>query len=115
MLVTVACGASRPARATADPNVITVAELEGHHGVSARRAIERLRPRFLRVRGPSSVTNPAADRVVVYVDQARMGGVDILDQIPAQDIQEIRYLSAADATSRYGTGHSAGAILITTK
>lgn len=109
--------ASTGARATPtrSPDVITAAELGAQSGGSARQVIERLRPRFLRVRGPTSLSNPDADRIVVYVDNSRMGGVEVLDQIQADDIAEIRYLSAPDATSRYGIGHSAGAILITRK
>lgn len=110
-----ACASSgAPAAPTRSPDVITAAELGPHSG-SARQVIERLRPRFLRVRGPTSLSNPDADRIVVYVDNSRMGGVEVLDQIQADDIAEIRYLSAPDATSRYGIGHSAGAILITRK
>lgn len=97
-----------------DPNVITAAELGSHIG-TARQAIERLRPRFLRVRGPSSISNPEDGRIVVYVDNNRMGGVEVLDRIQVGDIAEIRYMNAPDATSRYGTGHSAGVILIITK
>ncbi len=100
---------------TRDPDVITAVELATQAGVTARQAIERLRPRFLRVRGPSTINAPDADRIVVYVDNSRMGGVEVLNQIRADDITEIRYMSAPDATSRYGTGHSAGAIVIMRK
>ena len=111
-----ACGSARtPSTAIRNSDVITAEELERSNIGSAYHVIERLRPRFLRVRGPSSVTNAAADRVVVYVDNTRMGYVDVLRDMQATDILEIRYLNAADATSRFGTGHTAGAILVARK
>ena len=111
-----ACGSARtPSTAIRNSDVITAEELERSNVGSAYHVIERLRPRFLRVRGPSSVTNAAADRVVVYVDNTRMGYVDVLHDMQSSDILEIRYLNASDATSRFGTGHTAGAILVTRK
>ena len=111
-----ACGSPRAPSATPrNADVITAEELERANIGNAYHAIERLRPRFLRVRGPSSVANASADRVIVYVDNTRMGYVDVLREIQADDIREIRYLSASDATSRFGTGHTAGAILVTRK
>lgn len=111
------CGTARsPTMAEPrNPDVITAAELERSGDITARQAIERLRPRFLRMRGPSSLQNADADRLIVYVDNARIGGVEVLGQIHAFEIREIRYLSAPDATSRYGTGHSGGVIAIARK
>ncbi|MBA3891048.1 MAG: hypothetical protein H0X64_11005 [Gemmatimonadaceae bacterium] len=116
LVMAAACaGSGARGMPTRDPDVITAVELATQAGVTARQAIERLRPRFLRVRGPSTINAPDADRIVVYVDNSRMGGVEVLNQIRADDITEIRYMSAPDATSRYGTGHSAGAIVIMRK
>jgi hypothetical protein len=61
-----------------------------------------------------SITQGPQD-VVVYVDQTRMGGPSTLAQIPITDVKEIQYLSATDATQRYGTGHGAGAIIVIRK
>ena len=38
-----------------------------------------------------------------------------LRNVPAEQVERIEFLSAADATMRYGTGHASGAILVTTK
>lgn len=112
LLAVMACaGGPGPGFPARDLDVITAEELTNQTG-TARQVIERLRPGFLRVRGPSSIMSPDADRIVVYVDNSRMGGVEVLDQIQAMDVEEIRYLNAPDATSRYGMGHSAGAIVI---
>lgn len=95
-----------------DPDVITAAELERYGALPVRQAIERLRPRFLRFRGSTSLADPNAGRVVVYLGESRMGGVEFLDQIMTTDVQEIRYLDSADATQRFGTGHTGGAIVL---
>lgn len=115
-LVSTACTTTGgPERTTArNPNVITATELAPHSSLTAREAIQRLRPAFLRTRGPSSIMLNEGDTIVVYVDNTRMGGPEILDQVRANAIREIRYLSSSDASSRFGTGHTSGAILITT-
>lgn len=95
-----------------DPDVITEADLMRYGSVPVRQAILRLRPRFLRTRGPSSIHDTSADRIVVYLGDTRMGSIEFLDQIMTNELREVRYLSAPDATQRYGAGHSAGAIIL---
>ena len=56
-----------------------------------------------------------AVKAEVYVDGARFGGIESLSLIQATPILEIRFLSASEATSRFGTGNSGGAIVITTR
>lgn len=41
--------------------------------------------------------------------------VDSLRQLSADQIYRIQYINASDATTRFGTDHFGGAILITTK
>jgi hypothetical protein len=61
------------------------------------------------------VGRSGAITIMVYVDGSRMGGVQELKRIPAQDVREIRFLSASDAQQRYGPGHGAGAIQVSLK
>jgi hypothetical protein len=61
------------------------------------------------------VGRSGAITVIVYVDGTRMGGVQELKRISAQEVREIRFLSASDAQQRYGTGHAAGAIQVSLK
>jgi hypothetical protein len=51
----------------------------------------------------------------VYVNGVRSGDVNSLHQIQVIDVREVRRLSATEATQRYGTGHTMGAILVTRK
>jgi hypothetical protein len=107
---------SSPGRPRKDPNVITEAELSARSALTARQVIEQLRPQFLRVRGTTTLGNAQTSDVVwVYFDGTRMGTVEVLNNIGAHEIREIRYLSPSEATNRYGTGHVQGAILVTRK
>jgi hypothetical protein len=103
-------------RARKDPTVITEQEIASRPTLTARQIIEQLRPQFLRVRGTTTLGNAATQDVIwVYVDGTRHGTLEVLSNIAASEIREIRYLNPSEATNRYGTGHVQGAILITRK
>lgn len=111
---TPAASAPRPARGSA--NVITEAEIQGANVNNAYEAIQRLRPAMLRGRGSASSDDQSGTQgLVVYVDGSPLGGVQALGNISALNVREIRYLNASDATTRFGTGHPVGAILVTTR
>jgi hypothetical protein len=111
------------------PDVISYEEIEVIKGDvgNAEDIIRRLRPKFLQVRpsqslmGSSSNAGSAASAsrttqavsIKVYVNNVRRGSTEVLRQLPAVGITEIRYLNSSDATSRFGMDHEAGAILIT--
>ena len=71
--------------------------------------IRRLRPRWLQPRGGGG-RQPQA-----ILDGARIGGPNDLNRVDVADIVEMRFLSASDATTRYGTGFDAGAIEVSTR
>ena len=98
-------GSSRPAGATS--NRIVRAELEPLGQVDALQAVQRLRSRWVQARGAAS------DTPILYVDGTRRGSADELRFIRTADIEMMEYLNAGDATTRYGTGHMGGAILVT--
>jgi hypothetical protein len=99
-----------------DPNVISEAELSSRSALTARQVIEQLRPQFLRTRGTTTLGNAGTSDVIwVYFDGTRMGTIEVLNNIGAHEVREIRYLSPSEATNRYGTGHVQGAILVTRK
>lgn len=107
--------ASRGGTAPPGGDVITAAEIERISAATAYDAIQRLRPEFLRSRGRSAAGVGNSQTPLVYIDAIRAGGLDTLRGIAAQDVEEIRWLSAADATTRYGPGHAGGVIEITTR
>ena len=91
-----------------NPNRLTNEALQPVITLDAYQAIQRLRNRWLQARGGNFANT--------FVDGGqRQGGLQALRGIPVADIEEIRYLSANEATTRYGTGHNGGIILITTK
>lgn len=96
---------SRPAGATS--NRIVLAELADLPEMDAYQAIERLRPRWLRSR--------AGDPIQLYVDGSRRTNVRDLQTMRVSDIEQMEFMSANDATTRYGTGHAGGAVLVTTR
>ena len=97
---------SRPAGATT--NRIVAAELAEVGQIDALQAINRLRPRWTAVRG-------GADSPVLYVDGSRRSSLSDLSSMRATDIQTMEFMSANDATTRFGTGHTGGAIMVTTR
>jgi hypothetical protein len=50
----------------------------------------------------------------VHVDDMRVGDVDFLSTIPAKAVASIRWLSPSEASTKYGNGHNAGVIAVTT-
>jgi hypothetical protein len=105
--------ASSGERSTGSPsNVITAQDIQSAQFRSAFELIRALRPQWLTASG-SSIRG--SGQIVVYVDDMRMGGTEYLNQVPTKDRKDARWLSPPEATIRYGTGHSAGAITIQTR
>jgi hypothetical protein len=106
-------GTAAPRR---DTNLITADELATVQQGDLYSAVQQLRPSFLQTRGPTSTGVGTAPEVLqVYVNGVRTGDVSALRQLQAVDVKEVRRLSATEATQRYGTGHTMGAILVTRK
>jgi hypothetical protein len=111
VLVAGACGsATTQARGARD--VLTAEEISRASGMTAYDVVQQLRPQFLRLRAARSTQGAGQSEPVVYVDNIRTGGLDALRGVRAESVEEIRYISASDATTRFGTGHLAGAILV---
>jgi hypothetical protein len=115
--LTMGCASSHPTGATLNPNLISTEEISGTSASNAYDLIQRLRPNYLRTRGavhgtPNGTNKIEAVDLVVYLNENRLGGSDQLRQIATSEIREIRYYSASEATTKWGTGHSAGAIQV---
>jgi hypothetical protein len=118
----VACGPTRTRTASSpsrDPNLITrdeiVSVMSDHP--TAYDVIRALRPSYLRTRGSSTMGLSAEPVLVVYLDMIKVDGTSTanLKRIPSAQIRTIQYLNSIDATTRFGTDHGAGAILISTR
>lgn len=113
LLIVSAC-ASTNSTARGFQDVVTRAEMDAVHAADAYGLVQRLRPQFLRSRGSVSMRNSSDSYPIVYLNNVRYGGVISLRDILVDDIQEIRFISAADATTRWGTGHGSGVIMVST-
>lgn len=78
-------------------------------------AVRALRPRWLQTRNVASLRSQERHTPRVYVDGQLRGEVNELSRLVPHEVEEIRYMSASDATTRFGTNHIAGAIVITTR
>ncbi len=110
-----ACASAGPAGqpSASSSNVISRAELDAAGSVNVYDVIARLRPNFLRSRGPTSVMNASARTVAaVFVDDTEFGDLESLRRFPAMRIAEIRYYSGPEATTRFGSAFGAGVIAL---
>lgn len=96
--------------------VLTSQELTESGESNLFQAIQKLRPHWLRgrSRGTMSASGQAGD-VVVYLETARFGNATSLQQISVTGVYDVQYLDASEATNRFGTGHTGGAIVIRTQ
>jgi hypothetical protein len=122
IMVTVGCSSSGAARKTAagpkvDPDLIVAAEFDAKGFRDAYDIVQRLRPNWLTSKSGSSAARrmgTAGSGLVVYLDNARMGGVEALRQLNTGAIESLRFMDAANATARLpGLGSSviSGAIV----
>ena len=91
-------------------------EAAGVDLINAYDLVSRLRPSMLRMRNQTagdasgSIMGPVA-----YIDDIRLGDPELLRTVMRATVREIRYISATDATTRWGTGHSNGVVQVFTK
>jgi hypothetical protein len=99
-------------RAHGDGNVITSVEILPGMS-SAYDVVRNRRPEWLHARGtlPSDAGRPALP--LVYLEGISYGDCETLKSIAASSIAELRFLDARDATTRFGSGHTSGIILVT--
>jgi hypothetical protein len=103
-----------PARTSSD--IITAEDLRDGNFRDVYQAVERLRPQFLRSRGTVSARGGNEGSFpVVCVDEQRLGALSSMRGLPVENVREIRYVAARDATTRWGTGYTAGVILVVTR
>jgi hypothetical protein len=91
-------------------NVLIEEEIARAAATDAYEVVYRLRPNWLRRRGPTTLRSPGSGEVTVYVDGVQFGDNAVLRSIPAGDVVGMAYFSAADATTRFG-GRQGGAVI----
>lgn len=89
-------------------------------GATAFDVVQSLRPRWLKIRAPFLRGDPSQGPVRsqgahVYLNDVDQGDVDYLKTIPAEQVAELRWLSANEAGSRFGPTEGGPAIVVTLK
>ena len=111
-----ACASAPSTRAPrADRDVLAAEEIAQTNVGTLHDAIQRLRPHFFLSRGRTSLRGPNNPRPVVIVNNVPQASFESLRAISAEDVQYVRFLSALEATTRFGTGYMAGAIEVVLK
>jgi len=112
LLVTVLVPACNRGPARPRPNVdyLTQEQMREGQFTTVFDAIESLRANWLVARGTDSFATPS--EVWVYFDSTKLGGVETLKSVRVSDVIYVRHYSGIDATTRWGVGHSAGVIYL---
>ena len=109
-----ACASSQHAAPGTQEDVITRSELSTASSLTTYEAVQRLRPMFLRDRGPVSIVNSTAhSRPVVFVDMTEYGELETLRSLPASRVEEVRFYPGAQAATKFGSVYGAGVIQLT--
>ncbi|HUG41658.1 MAG TPA: hypothetical protein VMM12_14310 [Longimicrobiales bacterium] len=112
-----------------DGSYLSMEEILSANVGSAYDLIYNARMHWLITRGANSVAEiahgeshgdfvvtvtPGRDKIIVYMDDVRIGGVQDMHEIPADLLTSARFLNAREATLRFGGGHAHGVILLST-
>ena len=109
----VACGTTSAGSARGSGD-ITSADLSSLSVTDCLEAVRILRPQWLRVRAAPTPKDPDPQRAVILDGRPR-GDLIELSFIHVSDVELIRIISSSDATTRFGTGFTNGAIEVLTR
>jgi hypothetical protein len=116
LMLAVMCSGCSMRQQSSDPSArdfISGEDLRRGNNGNVYEALERLRPEWLRSRGPTSVTDPTPTRANVYMNGSQVGNLEYLRQVSVVDVGEIRYYAPGEAGVRFGMGNPMGVIDIT--
>jgi hypothetical protein len=113
-LLTAACSSTGGSSGGGNPDLITREQVDMLPEGTAFTVIQRFRSSWLRARTQGSFGNTEPAYAMVFVDEMRYGDINSLTRISSTEIESIQYISATDATTRYGTGYMGGIIRINT-
>jgi len=70
---------------------------------------------WMRPGGIRNSANPAGYYAYIFVDGSPYGSLESLRGFRVENVEEMHFIDATDATIRYGGQYQGGVILITTK
>jgi hypothetical protein len=101
-----------------NPKLLTAEEIAAAHAdvVNAYDAIARLRPNWLVSHGPVSSNPQASPFATVFVDGQQYGELNSLRNIPAYNVDAIRFYDVTEAGAKFGLKAGVGgAIEVTSR
>lgn len=109
-----ACAANRGAQGpSTNTSLITLQEIEDSHQPNLFDVVRAVRPMWLR-QFSTTVQNGQVTGVSVYVDNQRVGGLEVLRDMTSTTATSLRFYTASEAQSRFGLGNLQGVIQVNT-
>lgn len=109
-----AAGAQQPRReARRSRDELVQDEIRSVPQSSMYEVVRSLRPRWLRERGDQSLQG--SNGIKVYLDGILVGETGELRTLDPRTVTSGQFLSPQDATTRFGSDHTRGAILLSTR
>jgi hypothetical protein len=102
-----AAGRIRP-----DRSILTEDQFADKGYNNVYEVVQALRSNWLNARGPDSFASPTV--VQAYFDGNRIGGIETLRTMEVRSVVYIRYFDGISATARWGLGHGAGVVYVST-
>lgn len=118
LVLTTGCAvtsASPGTQSGTDRDRITREQLEAIPPTTVFEAVKRYHQEWLRGRSATVRSTTGRTYPQVFVDGRPYGPLDSLHGFVTESVESIRFISATDATTRYGTGYPAGIIEIITR
>lgn len=103
-----------PKKKRPDRNEIARDQIQQGSFGNAYEIVQKLKGEWLRSQGAGSMRG-SGSQLLVYLDDARLGGVDALRSITPESIQYIHFYNGSEATSKWGMDHASGVILVSTR
>lgn len=115
VLLAASCSSTGGSSGGGNADLITREQIEMLPEGTAFTVIQRFRSSWLRARTQATFGNANPAYAEVFVDELRYGDINSLSRINTSQIETIEYISATDATTRYGTGYMGGIIRVNTR
>lgn len=94
-------------------SLITQQEIEDSHQPNLFDVVRALRPMWLR-QMTATVESSQDVGITIFIDNQRVGGLDVLRDMAPTSATALRYYSASEAQSHFGLGNLHGVIEVTT-
>ena len=128
-----------PGPLTVDPrpmrgrNLISASEIAESGAMNAYELVSTTRKEWLQTRGTNSWAEsargsasgaggatsmsvvPGRDKIIVYYNDVRLGGVEAMRDIPVETLTSVQFFDGRQASMRFGTGHAHGAIVLSSE